>query len=224
MERRSELKFSEATLPQLNGNFGVAQDFEEQLPAYQAWLAEAEKLVLKENEHDFLRTLQRPLLRGAKGWNEVELETKFIGPLFALSGIEDGTVGYFLERRIEAEVQGVRLHGTVDGLVSLGVLEPQLPYFCLQEYKKERGSDGMPEAQALAAMLAAQELHKNKDIAIYGLAIIGVSWWFMTLQGKTYTISPSYGADSKDLTDIFKMLKALKILIYKNIAIEDAAN
>jgi hypothetical protein len=61
-------------------------------------------------------------------------------------------------------------------------------------------------------MLASQALN-NDGKPIYGLFIIGVTWWFMVLEGKTFTTSASYGADGKDGLDIFKLLRALKVLI-----------
>lgn len=214
------LKFSDVTLNELEDVLGLEQDFDFSLSAFSAWQEEASKIIISTHEAESLEILQRPLLRGVSGWNEVELESKFIAPLFMHSGIDDGTIGYFMERPLSVEVEGITLYGTADGLIAKGVRSPKLPYFCMQEFKKSQDHKGSADGQALAAMLAAQALNKNA-FPIYGLYIVGPTWHFMVLDDKTYTISPSYGADSKDLTDIFKMLKALKVLIYKNIEIEN---
>jgi hypothetical protein len=219
MEKPTALKFADATLEQLNDIFGLARDFEFSLPAYQNWLAEAEKMKISDFETSNLKAIQPPLLRGVGGWNEVELESKFIAPLFNFAAIDDGTIGYFMERPLAAELQGVRLFGTADGLIAKGVEDPKLPYFCMQEFKRSQDHKGRANGQALAAMLAAQTLNENK-LPIYGLYVIGSAWNFMVLEGKKYVISGTYAADRHDLTDIFKMLKALKILIYKNIELE----
>jgi hypothetical protein len=38
----------------------------------------------------------------------------------------------------------------------------------------------------------------------------------MVLEGKTFVTSSSFGADGKDVLDIFKLLRALKVLIFKD--------
>jgi hypothetical protein len=219
MKKPTALKFADATLAVLEDTFGLRRDVKHESTTFLAWQRQATEEKISDYEAETLSRLQNPLILGVGGWNKVELESKFIAPLFNLAGFDDGTIGYFMERPLSAEVQGVRLFGTADGLIAKGVQDPKLPYFCLQEFKKGQDHKGRADGQALAAMLAAQALNENK-MPVFGLFILGVTWHFMVLEGNTYTISPSYGADSKDLPDIFKMLKALKILIYKNIELE----
>jgi len=220
MAEKQELKFSEATLLKVEEMFGLERDLNRQLPAFLAWEESIKSQTINEIQTINLAHLQRILNIGVGGWNEVELESKFIAPLFGIADYDDGTVGYFMERSLEAEIEGKKLFGNVDGMISRGQQDPRLPYFCMQEFKRSQDSSGRADGQTLAAMLAAQALNENR-FPIYGLYIIGVTWHFMVLEGKQYTISKSYGADSEDLDNIFKMLKALKVIILKQIAEEE---
>lgn len=211
------LKFSQADLTSLENLFSIQEDFDQKLPAYLRWKEEAEKIKLSKKEIERLEELQLPLKRAGREWNEVELESKFIAPLFMLSGIESEKVGYFMERSLEAEREGVFLTGIVDGLIAKGLRRPEIPYFCMQEYKKMEDPRGHADAQALAAMLAAQTLNGKEKNEVYGLFIIGTSWSFMVLEGNKYTISESFGANGKDIFEIFTFLKALRTLIEEKV-------
>lgn len=214
METTKKINFSEARLPLLRHTFNLTQDFSFQLEEFKIWLEKAQEENLSEAETNDLKRLQAPLLRAGRGWNEVELESKFIAPLFWLANIEDGNLGYFMERELSAEVEGILLSGNVDAMIAKGLEEPEAPYFCMQEFKRSQDPRGSADAQALAAMLAAQALNKNRR-PVYGLFVIGMSWNFMLLQGKEFVVSTTYAADGKGLFDIFKMLKALKKLILR---------
>jgi hypothetical protein len=217
MEENKKIKFADATLSLLNHTFGLTQYVEETFPALQKWVTLAEQQEAPQGERaEILRQMQLQFKRGGSGWNEVELESKFIAPLFGLTNIEDKEIGYFMERPLEAEVQGVMLFGTVDGLIARGSEDPELPYFCMQEFKRSLENKGRPNGQVLASMLAAQALNKN-SFPIYGLYVVGASWHFVVLEGKEYVISKTYAADGEALFTIFKMLKALKILIVEAI-------
>jgi len=102
--------------------------------------------------------------------------------------------------------------GRPDGMIASGFREPEKPYFCFQEYKKERDPDGDPAAQALAAMLVAQEISEHSH-PIYGGYVRGSLWSFMTLQGREYCISDPYVATRDDVFDIFRMLKSLRQIV-----------
>jgi hypothetical protein len=212
MNKPKEIKFSDATLPLLDDVFALKQDFDLALSSFLRWQEEAAKIEISELEAIMLQKLQTLLYRGAAGWNEVELESKFIGPLFNLSEIEDRTLGYFMERPLEAEFEEVKLYGTVDGLIAKGTQAPKLPYFCMQEFKRSQDNKGRADGQALAAMLAAQALNHG-NMPIYGLFVLGVGWNFMVLEGKEYLVSKTFAADGEAIFEIFKFLKALKIRI-----------
>ncbi len=106
--------------------------------------------------------------------------------------------------------------GKPDGIIASGIGEPETPYFCLHEYKKDADPSGDPTAQCLAAMLVAQV--KNEDnVPIYGVTVTGENWRFLVLEGKNYDISSSYSVGSKDIYDIFRILKKLKGIVNERI-------
>lgn len=220
MEKVQELKFAEATLYKVQQMFGLVRNLEGDLPSLLEWQNKAKEQEVDTLDRHVLKRLKETLTIGVGGWNEVELESKFIAPLFSFANYDDGKVGYFMERPLEVEIEEIKLFGIVDGIISKGQQDPELPYFCMQEFKRGQDSKGRADGQTLAAMLAAQALNKNK-FPIYGLFILGVTWHFMVLEGKNYTISKSYGADSEDLDDIFKMLKALRLIILRQVENEE---
>jgi len=156
--------------------------------------------------------LKKSLIRGGRSWNEVELENKFISPVIMTADIDDEQIGYFLERRLSAVVGDYELSGTVDGLIATGFREPDIPLFCLHEYKRSVDNQGSPDAQVLAAMLVAQEQNNNQK-PIYGVFVLDFDWNFMILNGHEYFISRTYHTDNEEIFSIFKMLKVLKQLI-----------
>jgi len=98
------------------------------------------------------------------------------------------------------------------GMIATGFREPDIPLFCLHEYKRSVENQGTPDAQVLAAMLVAQELNqRNKPI--YGLYVVGLIWNFVVLKDNEYCISKDYTSDDENVFLIFKMLKALKQII-----------
>lgn len=216
MELSDTIQFSNATLPKLEALFNLKRNFEANLSSLIEWQKLASEQEVSEVDIQILIRLQQKLKIGGSGWNEVELESKFIAPLFTFADYDDGKIGYFMERFLEAKIGEKKLLGTVDGIISQGYLEPSLPYFCMQEFKRSQDNKGRADGQTLAAMLAAQALNEN-NFPIYGLYIVGVSWNFMVLEGNDYTISETYTADGKGIYDIFKMLKALKIIISEEI-------
>lgn len=210
-----ELKFSDATIEQLEELFSLVRIESKASDSLTSWLQFAQKENVNEQEKKYLTKLQRHIQLYVRAWNEVELETKFIGPVLMLTDFDEGEETYFLERSISAVYEGKTLYGKVDGMIAKGKYSPQSPYFCMQEYKRTKDPQGDPEAQVLAAMLAAQTLNENK-MPIYGLYITGVNWSFVTLENKSYSVSESFGANGNDIFMIFKLLKALKTLIKKN--------
>lgn len=205
-----KLNFKECTLAQLDKLFHLEQINEQ--AAIQTWLQnEAE---ISNVERQVLTLYQQSLKDHAHDWNEVELAQHFIGPVFALVSFSDKKFNLFAERAFEGKVEGIEMSGRPDSIIASGFREPEKPYFCFQEYKKHKDPEGDPAAQALAAMLVAQEINEHKH-PIYGANIFGRAWYFMTLEGKTYSISEPYIASRDDLFDIFRILKVLKKIIAK---------
>jgi hypothetical protein len=119
---------------------------------------------------------------------------------------------FFAERLFGGTVEGIEMSGKPDGMIASGFREPKKPFCCIQEYKKQKDPEGDPAGQALAAMLAAQEVNEHRH-PVYGAYIIGADWYFMALQGKQYAISLAYVATRDDVFEIFRILKVLKQFI-----------
>ena len=202
--------FKDWTLNRLDKAFNLKQVWQSEL--FDVW--KEMPCEINEADKNSLLKLQAVLVRGGQYWNEVELENKFISPLVMLAEIDDGTMGYFLERPLSAVVGDYQLSGIVDGMIATGFREPEIPLFCMHEYKRSLENQGAPDAQVLAAMLVARELNPVPH-PMYGLYVIGFDWHFMILEDHHYFISKSYNADDEEIFILFKMLKNLKVLIMK---------
>jgi hypothetical protein len=200
------------TLTQLDHAFGIGQVLDTNYPILKRWQELAKTIEISDYEQQQLIDLRLPLQWGGKGWNEYELENKFISPVFMAAKFDDQTIGYFLERSLEGTVGDYQLSGTVDGMIAKGFRDPDKPFFCMHEYKRSVDNDGQPDAQVLAAMLVVQA-DEQKTKPIYGLYIVGLIWNFMILNGNEYCISKNYDASNDDIFELFKLLKALKHII-----------
>jgi hypothetical protein len=200
--------FREWTLAKIDKTFGAKQVAEDVVLT--DWLAM--KTDLTAIDEHYLSLLQRTLRIGVYDWNETELENKFISPLIVYAELDSYDFSYFLERDLEGVIDNHYLTGRVDGMIASGFREPDKPYFCLYEYKKEKDPEGDPAAQALIAMMIAQDKNAD-DLPVYGGFIIGKNWQFMVLKGRKYAISNTYSADSDDIYNIFQAIKALKTIV-----------
>jgi hypothetical protein len=156
------------------------------------------------------------LTLGGDDWNEVELENKLISPIIVFAGIENKKFTYFLERELSAIIQDYEISGKVDGMIATGYRSPKMPYFCLNEYKRQTDPNGDPRGQVLIAMLAAQHLNDNQK-PIFGCYVIGRNWYFLALVGKEYAISKDYSCVDDEIFDIYRILKGLRVQIEKNL-------
>lgn len=197
--------------------FGLKQVLETECSLLSNWRSTPAEIT--DFERRILLDLQEPLVWGGKAWNEVELENKFISPLMMAVKFDDRKIGYFLERYLEGVVGDYALSGIVDGMIATGFRDPDIPLFCMHEYKRSIDNQGSPDAQALAAMLVAREKNNN-DKPIYGLYVVGLTWNFMVLSGNEYAISKDYKADDDEVFAIFTMLKALKQIIKEELHYE----
>jgi len=202
------LRFGDCKLTKLERTFGLQQI--EGGIILQNWLDKtAEISGFEQQSLEFYRSVLR---QNSYDWNEMELLQGFIGPMFTLVNFTTKKFNLFSERAISAVVAGIELRGDPDGMIASGMREPEMPYFCFQEYKKFKNPEGDPAGQCLAAMLVAQTLHQN-DQPIYGCFVMGYSWHFMVLQGREYAISQVYAATRDDVFDIFRILRGLKQII-----------
>ena len=109
-------------------------------------------------------------------------------------------------------IKDIETNGEVDFMIASGEFEPKSPYFCLHEYKKEKNIDNDPLGQLLVAMMTAQSINKN-EFPIYGAYVTGRNWFFLTLIGTNYCISNEYVATRNDINDIYRIMKAMKVII-----------
>ena len=151
-----------------------------------------------------------------EGWNEEELKMKALSLIFYIAKMEDiPRVKMFYERPISTVIDTFLIDVKVDAMLATpwGKATPHHPYFFLQEFKQEKKKSLDPEAQMLAAMLAAQVLNKNGK-PLFGGYIIGRNWFFGVLEDKVYTISNAFNATEKeDLYKIIFILRRLKNII-----------
>ena len=209
-----EKPFATCTLKYIDKTFRTRRA--EQLPALDAWLTRPAEISAFEREA--LLRFQRLLNFNVHDWNEYELDTHFIGPIFSLVDFSTLDFNHFGQRELSATVDDILLYGRVDGMVASGFREPEQPFFAFQEYKRNLDPNGDPAGQCLAAMLAGQALTANSALPVYGCYVVGDSWRFITLEGSLYASSPGYSATSDDLFDIFRILKVLRQIVAERVA------
>ena len=134
------LNFRDSTLAQLEKMFGLEQVAT--LPALDAWLKS--DAAIADFERQVLLTLREHLLLNAHDWNETELAYNFIGPLIAFVNYSTKKFNFFAERMFNGTVDGIEMGGKPDGMIASGFREPERPYFCFQEYKKDQDPEGDP--------------------------------------------------------------------------------
>ena len=176
------------------------------------WINLAEKQEVNSDEELMLKRFQRTLITRSATWNEYELTEWFIGPVMAMIEFNTDAISLFAQHEISAQVKHCFLSGRPDALIAKGINEPIVPYFCFSEYKRQTDPDGNPLTQLLGAMITAQALNNNER-PIYGIYVIGKTWWFVTLDDNHWCESKSFSADDEELFTIFCMLKALKEII-----------
>ncbi len=171
---------------------------------------------LTQNEEQRLEKLHRKTLKSGDGWNEEELKMKFISLLFDLVDIEEeDLIVSFFERPLNTIVKNVKISVICDCLLAspAGIATPKVPYFFLQEFKKQKGDSNDPEAQMLAAMIAARHLNANGK-PIHGAWLVGSIWNFTILEDDRYYVSKKFdAADFEDLKQIVFTLRKLKEMI-----------
>ena len=141
---------------------------------------------------------------------------RFISFVILFAQIEvPKVVNTYYERHFSGKVQQIPISLIVDFMIATPTFSgrPKLPYFFLQEFKRQLGDSHDPEGQMLAAMILAQD--KNQDgKPLYGSWIQGRFWYFTTLIGKDYCVSKPFDAtDPQALLQIVFILRRLKELI-----------
>lgn len=186
------------------------------------WLdvSEGKENILTPTQNVIFQDVLELINANVEGWNEEELKIKALSLIFYIAKMEDAPrVKMFFERPIHAIVDSFLIDVKVDCMLATpwGQATPQHPYFFLQEFKQEKKKSLDPEAQMLAAMVAAQEINKNGK-PLYGGYIIGRNWFFGVLEGRIYTISNAFNAtEEPDLLKIIFILRRLKGIILREL-------
>lgn len=206
------LNFRDCTTAQLRRKFQLKRTQTSKL--LKQWLNQS--ATLSNEEEQELLNLQGKLTARVDNWNEQELIKKFIAPLVGLVNFDTPYFQEFANRSLSLRVGDVELSGKVDVMVAQGLEEPERPYFCFHEYKKEKGSDNDPLGQVVAAMYTAQQLN-YEDFPVYGAYVVGRQWFFVVLHKNSYCVSLAYDATKQEIFDIYRILKTLKNIIMKVI-------
>ncbi len=204
-----KIKFSDCRSEFIEDTFQIVQVRNHEI--LDNWLQQKNNIKIDNIETTLLDRYKEILIDNVRTWIERELTEYFIAPLFALVNFNTDKFKLFC-RRISATIDEIELYGEPDAIIATGRYSPKLPFFCLNEYKRQEENRGDAAGQALAAMLATQEQNKN-DKPVYGIYVVGKYWHFMILKDKQYAISKAYVADDKEIFDIYKILKALKNII-----------
>ncbi len=207
-----EKTISACKLNWLEQTFGL--DEVEELPSLNTW--SSEKMTIDDYERTSLLHFQNLLDFNVRGWVEKELRIYFIGSFMSLINYSSEKSNLFADRQIEAVIDDWRIVGNPDCFLASGRREPKIPFFILQQYKKNIDPNGDPAGQTLAGMLVAQIMN-NDSLPIYGCHVIDAHWYFMSLEGKKYTISRGYSALKDDIFDIFCILKTLKKIVKERL-------
>jgi hypothetical protein len=153
-------------------------------------------------------------------WNEEELKMNFLAILFYIAQLREiKKIDIFYERTLSWEFNGKTEKVICDCLLAkpFGIYAPEIPYFFLQEFKKQKQNEDA-EGQMLLAMLIAQQ-ENNNGKPIYGCYLQGKFWVFTSLHDKNYCVSRAYDAtQTADLYQIIFMLRALKQVILTELS------
>ena len=137
----------------------------------------------------------------------------------------------FSESYISTQYNSISLKGNIEWMVAMGIEIPRTPFFFIHGNKPSSGGTDA-KGQLLSGMMTAQALNKepndkylpylwievDADMPVYGCSIVGQFWWFGVLHRNEYCFSKAYDAvNEKELIKIFKILKAQKTIINRQI-------
>ena len=189
--------------------FGLTQVFS--MPLMEEWL-KVDTQTISQDVKKQLEALKLKLLQFATDWNEATLKFFFLSPLMRLVNFHIGIYNPFLEHSLSVSIGKEKASGKIDFMVAQGQQIPKAPFFCLHEYKPEEGTSNDPYGQLLIAMVAAQLLNQDES-PLYGAYVVGRMWYFVVLEGKTYTVHRGFNASSQEIEQILGVLKNTKSII-----------
>ena len=186
-------------------------------PLLDAWLTVENDLDDKTIEE--LEKRRLILRKRVNSWNEETLKMKFIAFILDMVGYDTDDLEGVFDAELKGVVEGQKLSVIAHyALCSYTFDLKEQPYFYFHEYKPRKKSKD-PFAQLLLAMLIAQEKNEVQR-PLYGCAVVGELWYFMILDGKTYSISNGYVAANADgLQNIFLILLKFKHILHTQLAV-----
>jgi len=180
---------------------------------FDSWLNN--KIKLSESTELFLQKLIDDNEDLILSYKEEDLKMKFIGPLLNEVNFKsyENKFREFYEEKLKYETENFIFTGTIDFVVSKGLVKSKKPYFFIQEFKRNEEYSN-PRPQLLAELISAVEL--NNWQTIKGAYIVGAHWNFVILNKLDkhkyeYFISQNFDSSKiNDLKDIFRNLLFIK--------------
>ena len=206
---KGSYKFSEITYKILRKITNIT--LEDRNNKFEEWFNYSYKLT-KEEEF-FLQNLLKRESKYFQYYKEETQKAKFIIPLLNKINFVTEKFKDWYEYEISGIVNGYKLSGRTDFMLASGTIEPEKPYFFIQEFKPSK-TNSNPDFQVLAEMLVAMEINKKQILC--GVYNIGKNWNFIILEKKAdnkyhYYESESYNClKIDDLKQIYINLQAVK--------------
>jgi hypothetical protein len=176
---------------------------------------------------DTVRYLQKLIEKNSgliEDYYEEDLKVYYIIPLLNQIDflLRDKEIRGFYELPMSYATDQFILNGTVDFVVSEGLVESKKPYFFIQEFKRHE-EYGNPRPQLLAELITAVELNDWRFIK--GAYITGENWHFVILERLErhkyqYFISQQF--DSTKIEDLKAIYRNLLFVKNEILAMVDA--
>jgi hypothetical protein len=186
-------------------------------PLLDAWLTVENNL-----DADTIKELEKRRLilrKRVNGWNEETLKMKFIAFILDMVDYDTDDLEGVFDAELKGTVKGQKLSVVADYALCKYTFDlKEQPYFYFHEYKPRKKTKD-PIAQLLVAMLIAQEKNERQR-PLYGCAVVGELWYFMILDGTTYSISNGYvAANAEDLQRILLILRKFKHILTTELTV-----
>ncbi len=168
---------------------------------------------LTKEEEIFLQTLINKEQKYFQYYNEELQKARFIFPLLYKVDFAQEKFRDWYDYGISGIVNGYKLSGKPDFMVASGKIEPENPYFFIQEFKKSKVYSD-PDFQVLAEMAVSIEI--NKTNTLRGVYNIGQNWRFIILKKTAKEKYQYYESENfdclkiNDLKQIYINLQAVK--------------
>ena len=178
---------------------------------FKEWFTYPHKLSKEEDE--FLQKLIDKEQKYLQFYNEELLKARFIIPILNKVDFFTDKFRDWYDYFISGIVNCYELSGNVDFMVATGRIEPEKPYFFIQEFKRSK-TNSNPDFQVLAEMAVAIEI--NNTNILRGVFNIGRHWYFVILEKTKTGKYQYYESDSfdslkiNDLKQIYINLQAVK--------------